>query len=282
VVLEQASQCGGMLCCNPHRNDWLLGFPDATGLSIREQFLAHLARHDFPRVTAASINDMRREGASFVVTYSEDEVRREIAADFLVIATGTRPRLPSELAMLALQFPERIIVGAGELIVDEFATGQRVAMLGGGDNAFENACHLAERGVQVDIYCRGAARARREWQNRCSAAVHTHTVTRGFAADHNGVTFRANDTPVRADAVVVMYGYAPNTDALVNAAPWLGEVINDEGFVVVDAYQRTKIAHLYAIGDVTDRPFPSLPSAIGQGSVAAKAIVAEAERTLLA
>ncbi|MDR2195326.1 MAG: NAD(P)-binding protein, partial [Gallionellaceae bacterium] len=25
VVLEQASQCGGMLCCNPHRNDWLLG-----------------------------------------------------------------------------------------------------------------------------------------------------------------------------------------------------------------------------------------------------------------
>ena len=285
LVLEQAAQCGGMLRINHHLNDWLLGFPDATGLSIRERFMQHLGRHDFPVVTSASITCLQRNGSGFVVGYSGAGGKQETGVEFLVIANGTRARAPLELTVLAADFPKKCFIGAGALRIDDFSAGQRVAILGGGDNAFENACLLARRGVSVDIYYRGETRARREWQQYCAAAssgvsLHPHTATSRFSVQKEGVHFFADDKPAQADAVVVMYGYEPNTDGLINLAPWLNEVIDTEGFIKVNEYQRTGIAHLYAVGDVTNRPLPTLPSAIGQGSVAAKAIVLESEGML--
>jgi thioredoxin reductase len=285
VVLERASECGGMLRLNHHANDWLLGFPGATGLSIRERFMEHLSHHDFPVVTSVSLNGLRRSGEGFSVSYFAGGRAQEAAADFLALASGMRPRAPAELAALAASDPKKFIISAGGLCVDDFSRGQRVAILGGGDNAFENACDLARRGAQIDIYYRGQARARREWQNRCAAmpariALHPRTATSRFAAREGGVSFCANGERRFADAVVVMHGYEPNTDALIALAPWLGEVMDEEGFVKVDEYQRTGMARLYAVGDVTNRPLPCLPSAIGQGSVAAKAIVLESEGML--
>lgn len=282
VVLEQATQCGGMLRFNHQRNDWLLGFPEATGLSIRERFLAHVDRHDFSIFTSAQLSSLRRGRQSFDVSIFRDGRSEEISADFLVIASGTHPRAPAELLALSSSYPERCRIGAGELHVEDFVAGQRVAILGGGDNAFENAWLLGQRGVDVDIYFRGEVRARDQWRVRCSAmsekiVLHSQADLGRFVATTDGVEFLVNDVPHRADVVVVMYGYAPNTGVLRRLAPWMDVVLNDEGFVVVDEYQRTAIARLYAIGDVTARPLPCLPSAIGQGSVAAKAIVIEAE-----
>ncbi|MBO9513583.1 MAG: NAD(P)/FAD-dependent oxidoreductase [Variovorax sp.] len=281
-VLEQAPACGGLLRFNHHENDWLLGFPNATGLSIRERFIEHVGRHDFPVVTSAALSGLRATGSGFGVAYSAGGEAREALADFLVIASGTRPRAPAELESLASQYPQRCLIGAGQLRIDEVPPGRRVAMLGGGDNAFENAWLLARRGVWVDIYYRGEARAQRDWQNRCAAmpgriGLHPHTATDGFAKAAQGLEFRANGELRQADIVVVMYGYGPNTDALLQLAPWLGDVVDAHGFVQVNEYQRTALPRLYAIGDVTNRPLPTLPSAIGQGSVAAKAIVLESE-----
>jgi thioredoxin reductase len=230
------------------------------------------------------LSGLRQNGSGFTVTYSASDQIQEVVADFCVIASGMRPRAPLALAALASHFPQNCIISAGELRVDDFSPGQRVAILGGGDNAFENAYHLAQQGVHIDIYYRGEARAQRQWQNRCAASsnivLHPHTVMSRFAVQESGVTFWANDEPRYADAVAVLYGYEPNTDMLVQLAPWLAEVIDAEGFVKVDEYQRTRIPRLYAIGDVTNRPLPCLPSAIGQGSVAAKAIALESEGKL--
>jgi thioredoxin reductase len=279
LVLEQAPECGGMLRLNHHANDWLLGFPNATGRSIRQRFMEHLSHHDFAIVTSAVLTGLQRRGSGFAVAYSAPgQAAQEVAADFLVIASGTRARAPLELARLASQIPRQCLIGPGEFHADDFSAGQSVAMLGGGDNAFENAWHLAQHGVKVDIYYRGQARAQREWRHRCAAipsriTLYPQTATAGFAAQGSGVAFRANGEARQADAVVVMYGYEPNTGALTDLAAWLRPVINREGFVEVDEYQCTAIANLYAAGDVTHRPLPCLPSAIGQGSVAAKAIV---------
>lgn len=282
VVLEPAGQCGGMLRFNHHENDWLLGFPDATGWSIRERFLAHVGRHDFPIHTSTQLVALRRCEVGFSGVFSHAGRETEMAADFVVVATGMCPRAPVELRALSARFPERCRIGAGELQVDDFVAGQRVAILGGGDNAFENAWLLARRGVDVAIHYRGQARAREQWRTRCAAMperinLHAHSQAECFEIGDAGVTFVANGVPHHADVLVVMYGYAPNTGALRQLAPWLGSVLNEGGFVRVDEFQRTAIPRLYAIGDVTDRPLPCLPSAIGQGSIAARAIVVEAE-----
>lgn len=284
VLLERASQSGGMLRFNHHVNDWLLGFPRATGHALKDRFMEHLLHRNTAIITSALPTSIGLEEKGFSIAFTASAQQHRIDTDFLVIASGTRPRAPMGLMRLAANFPDRVFIGTGELCVDDFAPEKHIAIFGGGDNAFENAYHLAARGSKVDIYCRSLARARREWIERCKTLpnilLHHNTITSQYAANGSGVSFLANDAPIEADVIAVMYGYEPNADTLKEIAPWLEPTINQEGFIRVNEYQQTQIPHLYAIGDVTDRPLPCLPSAIGQGSVAAKAIMLDAEGML--
>lgn len=284
IVLERASHPCGMLRFNHHNNDWLLGFPGGTGRAIGDKFLDHIQRKNINVITSALITSMTYGQEGFVVSLNGQDGLNQIEAGYLVIASGTRPRAPIELIKLASQFPENFFIGAGELRVDGFTAGQHVAILGGGDNAFENACHLAQHGVSVDIYFRAETRARREWLVRCKTnpniSIHPQANVSQFTLTGKRVDFLANNECRQVDAVAVMYGYDPNTDTLREIAPWLGAVIDEKGFIKVNTYQQTHINRLYAIGDVTDRPLPCLPSAIGQGSTAAKAISLDAEGML--
>lgn len=281
VVLDRASQPCGMLRFNHHGNDWLLGFPGETGQSIGDKFLDHVRRRKINIITSALLTSIDNAGSGFTVNFTVQAQQNRVDAEYLVISSGTRPRSPAEFMMLASQFPDKFLIGAGDLCVDSFSPGQHVAILGGGDNAFENAYHLAQQGIGVSIYFRSKARARREWLIRCSESgnisIHPHTTVGQFVLSGKKACFLANGEIQTADAVAVMYGYEPNTDALREIAPWIGAAIGENGFMKVNAYQQTPIRHLYAIGDVTDRPFHCLPSAIGQGSTAAKAIVLDHE-----
>lgn len=284
IVLEHAARPCGMLRFNYHANDWLLGFPGGTGHSIGEKFLEHVQHKKINIITSALLASIDRTENEFVVNFTDRKRHNPIKAAYLVIASGTRPRAPVELIRLASQFPDNFFIGAGELCVDSFTAGQHVAVLGGGDNAFENACHLAQHGVRVSIYYRAEARARREWVARCremrNISIHPYVTVDQFVLSGKQVCFLANNELQKADAVAVMYGYAPNTDTLRKIAPWLDTAIDEKGFIKVNDYQQTQIDRLYAIGDVTDRPFHCLPSAIGQGSIAAKAIALEDEGML--
>lgn len=284
VVLERASHPCGMLRFNHHSNDWLLGFTGETGISIGNKFLAHIRHKKINIITSALLTSINQQNGGFAISFTDQLQKNQIEVPYLVIASGTRQRAPVEFIKLASQFPENFFIGAGELCVNNFTAGQYVAILGGGDNALENAYHLAQLGVNVDIYSRSETRSRHEWLARCSESskitVHTHTIISQITFSAKRINFLANSEPRQADAVAVMYGYEPNTDILREISPWLDAVIDEKGFIKVNAYQQTHIDHLYAIGDVTDRPFPCLPSAIGQGSIAAKAIVLDAEGIL--
>lgn len=284
IVLERASQPCGMLRFNHHRNDWLLGFSESTGRSIGDRFLEHIRHKNIDIVTSVLITSISHVAERFAINFTDSEYAKQVGVDYLVIASGTHPRAPIDLVKLASQFPDNFFIGAGELRVDSFTAGQHVAMLGGGDNAFENAYHLAQRGVSVDIYYRAKICARCEWVARCQTVqnitIYSHTAVSQFSMSGTKVCFLANNEPRQVDAAVVMYGYEPNTDALRKIAPWLNAAINENGFIKVNTYQKTPINRLYAIGDVTDRPFPCLPSAIGQGSTAARAIALDIEGML--
>lgn len=285
IVFERASHLCGMLRFNHHENDWLLGFPGETGQSIGDKFLKHIQSKSIRIVTSSLLTSIVQRKDGFTLSFTNiKQQQSQLDADYLVIATGTRPRAPVELVRLASQFPNNFFIGAGALYVENFEVGQRVAVLGGGDNAFENAYRLALRGVIVDVYCRAEARARCEWQTRCkittNISIHLHAIVGQFSVSGNKVSFVENGKSGLVDAVIVMYGYDPNTDMLRKISPWLGEAINEKGFLIVNAYQQVPIERVYAIGDVTDCPLSCLPSAIGQGSTAAKAIALDAEGML--
>lgn len=280
LLLENSHHAGGMLRFNHHANDWLLGFSGETGTSIGEKFIRHIDKNGIIVHAGVNIHALEQTTSGFILE-TRGKMHPE-QVDYLVVATGTRPRASIGLIQLAEKHPDRVFLGAGQLWVENFTAGQKVALFGGGDNAFENAYQLAKRGVEVAVYHRGVARARREWLDRCHAEptlrIFPHSDVRDFYVEENAVCFNSNGNTVHAQAIAVMYGYEPNTDRLSRLAPWLRPILDEKGFIKVNDYQKTAIDRVYAIGDVTTRPLPCLPSAIGQGSVAAKAIVLDAER----
>src|SRR5690606_9744738 len=103
----------------------------------------------------------------FAVTTREGNVLR---GRHLVLATGTRARsLPSADAAPAFDrarpFPG-VLVGPGDHIVAENFQGRRVAVLGGGDNGFENALYAMDHGAEVvHVYAR-TVRAQHQFVRR--------------------------------------------------------------------------------------------------------------------
>lgn len=75
-------------------------------------------------------------------------------APYLVIATGSKPRDGGFIAS------DRIIIGPGVQMEALDVKGKRVAIFGGGDNAFDQARFVRDRGGQVTIF-RGICLARK-------------------------------------------------------------------------------------------------------------------------
>src|SRR5699024_1905893 len=77
----------------------------------------------------------------------------DLHASFIVLASGVRPRtLPGHAPGAA---PPGVLVGPGRHVMAHNFRGQKVAVLGGGDNAFENALYAMKRGAAgVTVFAR--------------------------------------------------------------------------------------------------------------------------------
>ncbi|HUN28490.1 MAG TPA: FAD-dependent oxidoreductase, partial [Alphaproteobacteria bacterium] len=85
----------------------------------------------------------------------------------------------------------------------------------------------------------------------------------------NGEGTNGKDETRDFDMVLVAVGRRPVTDTLNLAAA--GLATDDKGFIAVDAQCRTKVANIFAIGDVTGQPLLA-HRAMKQGVVAAEVI----------
>jgi dihydrolipoamide dehydrogenase len=88
-------------------------------------------------------------------------------------------------------------------------------------------------------------------------------------ATFNGEGTNGKDETREFDMVLVAVGRRPVTDTLNLAAA--GLATDDKGFIAVDAQCRTKVANIFAIGDVTGQPLLA-HRAMKQGVVAAEVI----------
>jgi len=182
-----------------------------------------------------------------------------LTAPYLVLATGVSPRnLPHPPA----PHPQ-ILIGPGAHVLAQDFRGQTVAVLGGGDNAFENALYAMKEGAaRVDIYARHV-RAQHHFVARMPP-------TQVFIQDPIHITTeppRVNGKPY--DIVLVCYGWDPCIPALDG----ITLARDARGFVQTDgATAQTSVAGLYAIGEVAQRQHPCVVTALADGVVAAKAI----------
>jgi dihydrolipoamide dehydrogenase len=153
-----------------------------------------------------------------------------------------------------------------------------VLILGGGIIGCEFACMLAQLGVKVtmvelldDIITVIDADVRRELRRHMEKTLGIRILTgvtlEEITADDRGVRGRAGQEKLEADLLLVALGRKPVTSSLKleNA----GLAPNERGFLDVDAYGRTPVATVYAVGDVTGGPLLA-HAATSQGLVAAE------------
>lgn len=275
VVIERADHVGGTQRANFHPNLWMLGFPDETGREMTARLSGHFLDLPLTLHRGAALREVTRMDHGFRLSLTGANAAFTVDADAIVLATGMLPRATPELEAVAAR-SARVIVGPlNDAIRDRVRAG-RVLILGGGDNALDHALYLAEQGNQVRVCARRVFSARKPFRESCAARrdieLREHCVPDAFTPEPDSVKVTWGRITVRYDWLLVMYGYRPNTEALETFAADIRPVLTDNGHIHVDNWQRTSVAGLYAAGDVTDSPQPSVPTAIAQGLTAAKAI----------
>jgi glutathione reductase (NADPH) len=184
---------------------------------------------------------------------------KRITAEKILIATGNHPT--HEMSAT------RIVPGADLCITSNEAFylktfPKRILIAGGGYIALEFAHIFHGLGSQVSLVYRGE-KPLRGFDDAMRDAICESMTANGLNVllgceftkiEKHGDCLRAETNKgdvIECDQVMLAIGRQPNTDALrvANAGVELGR----RGEVVVDRYSRTSVAHIYAIGDVTDR-----------------------------
>lgn len=153
---------------------------------------------------------------------------------------------------------------------------KHLLVVGGGNSALITALYLAEIASDVKIaHRRDTFRAEEAlvkalmeksnvqvlWNAEVKKIVGDKLVSKAVLFDNKkGETW---DLPV--DGVFVQVGEDPNSQLAKEA----GIAVDDDGYIVVDALQRTNVAGIYAAGDVTNHPVKQVGTAVGQGITAA-------------
>ena len=180
---------------------------------------------------------------------------RDIAYDALVLSPGStpfRPPIPGvETAhvLWSLEDMDRLI---------ETAEGAKTAVVvGGGFIGLELAENLHHRGISttlvealpqlmatLDVEMAWPLVERARYQG-----LDVRLSTQVTAITDSGVSL-SDGSDISADLVVVAVGARPNTELAIQAGLDMG----DSGGVVVDEQQRTSDPHIWAVGDVAQKP----------------------------
>lgn len=176
----------------------------------------------------------------------------------VVLATGAPPRGLEHAG-------EGVIVAPGRALESVDVRGLRVAVCGGGDNAFENAARMRREGAAcVDVFSRGDLRARPQLI-REALDLGARIAVGPYRIEGRRIV-RAQDprNDDQFDIVAVLWGFAPRLPKI--EAPGLTAGAPLKG--------RHPLPRLWVSGDALPDEERSILAAMGDGSRVAKAVEA--------
>ena len=160
----------------------------------------------------------------------------------------------------------------------EFFAGKEIFVVGGGYAAAEESVFLTKFARHVTILVRKddfscAAAVADQAKNHKKITVLTNTVMEEVSGE-NGLTYArykntatGEVTEYKSDesfGVFVFAGYAPATEAVKGVIE-----LNEQGYIVTEASQKTSIEGVYAAGDVCIKPLRQVVTATSDGALAA-------------
>jgi thioredoxin reductase (NADPH) len=274
VIITGVEQ-GGQLTTTTEVENWPGGHAELQGPELMQNMLEHTERFDseiiFDHIHTADLSQrpFRLEGDSGVYT-----------ADAIVIATGASAKylgLPSEEAFKGKG------VSACATCDGFFYRGRKVAVIGGGNTAVEEALYLSNIAEEVVIvHRRDEFRSEKILQDRLFAReqagkvkIMWDHVLDEVLGDDSGVTGMriknvktGEDTEIDLAGVFIAVGHSPNTGIFEGQLDMNGGYIRirsgTEGYATA-----TSVAGVFAAGDVADHVYRQAVTSAGFGCMAA-------------
>ena len=273
-VVITGMQQGGQLTTTTEVENWPGGVHDLQGPQLMQEMQAHVERLD-AEIVFDHIEQVDLSSRPFTLKGTGT-----FTCDALVIATGATAQylgLPSEEAFMGKG------VSACATCDGFFYRNQKVAVIGGGNTAVEEALYLANIASEVTlVHRRDALRAEKVLQDRLFAREKEGVVKilwdhqlDEVLGDDSGVTgIRVKSTRDSATAdvdvagVFIAIGHKPNTDIFA------GQLDMKDGYIKIHSGTEgnataTSAAGVFAAGDVGDHIYRQAVTSAGFGCMAA-------------
>lgn len=274
-VLITGMEKGGQLTTTTEVENWPGDADDLTGPLLMERMHAHAEKFN-TEIVFDHIQRVDLQTRPFRLFGDSDEY----SCDALIIATGASARylgLPSEEAFKGKG------VSACATCDGFFYRAQKVAVVGGGNTAVEEALYLSNIAAEVHlIHRRDSFRSEKILINRLmdkikngNIILHTNRTLDEVLGDNMGVTgVRLRDTgsdkteELELAGVFIAIGHSPNT------AVFGGQLELENGYIKVQSgihgnATQTSIPGVFAAGDVMDHIYRQAITSAGTGCMAA-------------
>ncbi|EMK6556494.1 thioredoxin-disulfide reductase [Vibrio cholerae] len=274
-VLVTGMQQGGQLTTTTEVENWPGDAEGLTGPALMERMKVHAERFD-TEIVFDHINSVDLSSRPFRLTGDS----QEYTCDALIISTGASAKylgLESEEAFKGRG------VSACATCDGFFYRNQKVAVVGGGNTAVEEALYLSNIASEVHlIHRRDSFRSEKILIDRLMDKVangniilHTHRTLDEVLGDEMGVTgVRLKDTQsdmtenLDVMGVFIAIGHQPNSQIFE------GQLEMKNGYIVVKSglegnATQTSIEGVFAAGDVMDHNYRQAITSAGTGCMAA-------------
>ncbi len=274
-VLVTGMQQGGQLTTTTEVENWPGDAEGLTGPALMERMKEHAERFD-TEIVFDHINSVDLSSRPFRLTGDS----QEYTCDALIISTGASAKnlgLESEEAFKGRG------VSAWATCDGFFYRNQKVAVVGGGNTAVEEALYLSNIASEVHlVHRRDSFRSEKILIDRLmdkvangNIVLHTHRTLDEVLGDEMGVTgVRLKDTQsdmtenLDVMGVFIAIGHQPNSQIFE------GQLEMKNGYIVVKSglegnATQTSIEGVFAAGDVMDHNYRQAITSAGTGCMAA-------------
>ncbi|OLS39965.1 NAD(P)/FAD-dependent oxidoreductase [Bacillus sp. MRMR6] len=271
LLLEGREELGGQLTKIHNEIIDYPGIKAENGNQLKDRFIEHftnLGCNHWLGIKVISVDAPNKE-----IILLQDDNKLKIQYRYLVIATGAGEK--------HLNIPgEKEMINRGEsysATADRYLFKDKtVAIVGGGDRAFEGAILFAQAGASVYLIHRTKTfKARRQYLNltlnneKIKILPDTQLTSIDGINSVKAINLKNSQGKVftiEVDAVLIRIGIKPNTELVQGIVD-----IDVDGIIKSNQIGETSNPSIFAVGDIcTKAPHSSISASVGQGAVVAK------------
>lgn len=262
TLIIEKSQPGGLVNIT-NKVDNYLGHSNVKGVDLAFDMFNHVNSLEIPYVIEEVEEIKITDKEKIVITNKNEYKTKEI-----IICGG---RQAKKVGVKALEKYEGKGVSYCATCDAPLYKNKKVAVVGGGNSAFEEGIYLSDFASEVNILVRSNnIRADQilvdEAKTRKNINILLNSEIENVIEEEDklkGVILN-NKNELLVDGVFVFVGYEPSVLYLQNL-----NILTKDGYIEVDNEMRTKIPGIYAAGDIIKKSLYQIVTATSDGAIAA-------------